>query len=230
MRLDSSGAVLREHMLSGSFGSEGCSLESFSPRALSLSGGVFEAIRNVGHTFACIFGDERDTESWRTIGDVIVQDLVKHAAAQRSARFLSFVINLRLQEWGLFVSRTNQYHGIPVRWTSQQAAKSFLRQSMDEISLQPYDEQQFDSASRLAITAEPCHPVSHPAPVSEDKSDLPCFAHIGHVLQMPDISLPCTHSSCKYVHLSLEEISTRKTELMAKMQSIFPAKEIPSAI
>ena len=81
MRLDSSGAILREHMLCGNFGSEGCSLESFSPRALSLSSDIFEAIRNVGHTSGFIFGDEKDTEPWRSIGDIVVQDLVKHAAA-----------------------------------------------------------------------------------------------------------------------------------------------------
>ena len=140
MHQDNSGAALREHMLSGNLGSENCSLESFSPLALSLSGDVFEAIHNMGHTFGFIFGDETATESWRSTGDVIVQDLVKHAVVQRSARFLSFVINLRLQEWGLFVSHTHQYHEIPVHWTSQQAAKSFLRQFMDELSLQPYDE------------------------------------------------------------------------------------------
>ena len=125
--------------------------------------------------------------------------------------------------------RTHQYHGIPIRWTSQQAAKSFLRQSMDEISLQPYDEQQFDSASRLVTTAEPCHPNSRPSPALEDKSDLPCFAYIGHVLSMPGI-LPCTKIPCKYAHLSLEDINARNTELIAKVQSSNPAKEVLSVV
>ena len=85
MRLDTSGATFREHMMCGNFGSEGCSLESFSPRALLLSSDVFDALRNIGHSFSFIFGDEKNTESWRSIGDIMVQDLVKHAAAQRSA-------------------------------------------------------------------------------------------------------------------------------------------------
>lgn len=221
MRLDVSGAVLREHLLSGNFGSDGCTLESFSPRALLLSSDVFEAIRNVGHTFGFIFGDERDTTSWRSIGDMIVQDLVRHAAAQRSAKFLSFVINLRLQEWGLFVSRTHQYHGIPVRWTGQQAAKSFLRQSMDELSLQPYDEQQFEAASKLSTMAEPARSSIEP----EEKSDHPCFLHVGFMLNLPG-TRPCMRSSCRYVHLSLADIETRKSELLAKVQPLYPAKEI----
>ena len=123
---------------------DGCHLLAFSENMTFRSvNDILDALRGVGHAFSLFYGDSPDMYSWSEVLGMGVNLLIMDAGALRTPEYLSFAIDLALQKWGLAVARTTVYHGIPICWTNQLAAKNFLVHIIDEIPLSALDEHNF---------------------------------------------------------------------------------------
>ena len=221
---DARGTTLREHMLAGRFGMDGCSLLAFSENTTFRSvNDILDALRGVGHVFSLFYGDSPEIHSWSEIFSMGVNLLIMDAGALRSPEYLSFAIDLALQKWGLAVARTTVYHGIPICWSSQLAAKNFLLHVIDGIPLSALDEHNFEAVRRAPTSVSTAVPirVSGPAhvPPTSGTTDTagPCFFDLSYVLGISKI--PCGRHPCYFTHLSLKEIGNQKPALTALLQA-----------
>jgi hypothetical protein len=231
------GGALRAQLLAGSFGSLGCPLTAFAVRGTIASPNeFFDAIRNVGHTFSLLLGDDEHSVAWCPLMDGIVQSLVNSSAAQRSVHFLVFSFNLCMQQWGLTVQKLNMYQGIPFRVLDQRMAKSLLFQMVSEIRLKALDQQQFEAASAVTTTfpAPIINVFTEYAKRRDDRSmasasgdalgsTLPagdssslgramCFTHLEFLLQLSQQE--CARQVCNYPHPSLGEVKRQKNSIL----------------
>ena len=226
-RSDPRGIALREHMLAGRFGRDGCHLLAFSENVIFRSvNDILDALRGVGHAFSLFYGDSPDMYSWSEVLGMGVNLLIMDAGALRTPEYLSFALDLALQKWGLAVARTTTYHGIPICWTSQLAAKNFLVHAIDDIPMSALDEHNFEAVLRVSVAIPTASPVrvsvptyAPPAGVSGAVTDTagPCFFALSHVLGVSKV--PCGRHTCTFKHLSLQEIVDQRQTLTPLLQA-----------
>ena len=213
-------------MLAGRFGMDGCPLSAFSSNTVFRSVNcILDALRGVGHAFSLFFGDSPDMHSWSQILGMGVNLVIMDAGALRTPEYLTFAVDLALQKWGLAVTRTAVYHGIPICWKSQLAAKNFLVHVIDEISLSALDEPNFEAVRRIAVPVSSpvaALPISVPAlPVSGSSAGAdtagPCFFNLSHVLGVS--TTPCSRQPCFFRHMSKQEIKEQRPALSLLLPS-----------